>query len=222
MDRIKTALQAYNFGTGFFDFIAANGGKFTKELAIKFSQQQYQKVKHTGMYRCVRPEMVPFQACYGDALYTDAVLKYYQPGSVVAGASGSGGSSGSKVADVGRQWIGRSTYVFGGGRTQSEIDRGIFDCSSFVHWAFKQVGMDLGTLGYVSTETLNKIGTKVSPNDMKPGDVIFFDTYKHDGHVGIVVDKDHFIGSQTNKGVSIEDLTDVYWQRVFSGHVRRF
>lgn len=54
------------FGTGFFDFVGANGGKYTKELAIKFSQQQYQKVKHTGMYHCLRPEAVPYQACYGD------------------------------------------------------------------------------------------------------------------------------------------------------------
>lgn len=77
-------------------------------------------------------------------LYVDAVLKYYQPGSVVSGGGGnpgSGGSSGSKVADVGRQWIGRSTYVFGGGRNTNDIARGIFDCSSFVRWAFEQVGM---------------------------------------------------------------------------------
>ncbi|GLV66789.1 hypothetical protein Bmyc01_54580 [Bacillus mycoides] len=63
---LQQAIQAYNFGTGFFDFIGANGGKYTKELAIKFSQQQYQKVKHTGMYHCLRPEAVPYQACYGD------------------------------------------------------------------------------------------------------------------------------------------------------------
>ncbi|TKI26968.1 hypothetical protein FC700_30240, partial [Bacillus mycoides] len=94
MDHIKTALQAYNFGTGFFDFVGANGGKYTKELAIKFSQQQYQKVKHTGMYHCLRPEAVPFDACYGDILYVDAVLKYYQPGSVVSGGGGNPGSGG--------------------------------------------------------------------------------------------------------------------------------
>ena len=64
-------------------------------------------------------------------LYVDAVLKYYQPGSVVSGGGGNPGSSGSKVADVGRQWIGRSTYVFGGGRNTNDIARGIFDCSSF-------------------------------------------------------------------------------------------
>lgn len=154
-------------------------------------------------------------------MYVDAVLKYYTPGSVVSGGD-KGGNSGSKVADVGRVWIGRSTYVFGGGRTKSDIERGIFDCSSFVRWAFEQVGMNVGDLGSTSTETLNKIGTKVSSNDMKAGDVIFFDTYKGDGHVGIVIDKNTFIGCQTNKVVSIEDLNNPYWKKVFSGHVRRF
>lgn len=54
-------------------------------------------------------------------------------------------------------------------------------------------------IGAVSTETLNKIGTKVSANDMKPGDVIFFDTYKHDGHVGIVIDKTHSLDAKQIK-----------------------
>lgn len=68
MDRIKTALQSYNFGPGFFDYVQEKGGKYTKELAISFSQMMYQKLKGTGMYRCVRPEMVPLAACYGDAV----------------------------------------------------------------------------------------------------------------------------------------------------------
>lgn len=62
------------------------------------------------MYHCLRPEAVPFQACYGDILYVDAVLKYYQPGAVSTGGGknpGSGGSSGVKVVDVGRPLIGK-------------------------------------------------------------------------------------------------------------------
>jgi peptidoglycan DL-endopeptidase CwlO len=30
---------------------------------------------------------------------------------------------------------------------------------------------------------------------MKPGDIVFFDTYKRDGHVGIYVGSDKFIGA---------------------------
>ncbi|PGO60783.1 lysozyme family protein [Priestia megaterium] len=65
---LKLCLQSYNFGGGFINYVMKNGGKYTPELAISFSQQQYQKVKHTGIYHCVRPEMVPYSACYGDAV----------------------------------------------------------------------------------------------------------------------------------------------------------
>ncbi|WRU97871.1 lysozyme family protein (plasmid) [Priestia filamentosa] len=63
---LRLCLQSYNFGPGYINFVQKNGGSYTKELAIQFSQQQYQKLKHTGIYRCVRQEMVPYSACYGD------------------------------------------------------------------------------------------------------------------------------------------------------------
>lgn len=76
---IKLALQSYNFGGGFIGYVKQNGGAYTQDLAISFSQKMYQKLKHQGIYRCVRPDMIPLSACYGDVYYVDAVLKYYHP-----------------------------------------------------------------------------------------------------------------------------------------------
>lgn len=132
-----------------------------------------------------------------------------------------GGNSGVNVVDVGRKWIGHSEYVFGGGRNQSDISRGRFDCSSFVHWAFSQVGISLGPLTSTSTETLKNLGKEVPPKDMKPGDLVFFDTYKIDGHVGIYAGNGKFIGSQTNTGVAFVDMSQPYWKSKFNGRVRR-
>ncbi len=73
---IKLTLQSYNFGSGFIDYVLANGGSYTKELAISFSQLQYQKLAHTGIYKCHRPSAIEHNACYGDIEYVDAVLKY--------------------------------------------------------------------------------------------------------------------------------------------------
>ncbi|WP_084029054.1 C40 family peptidase [Bacillus sp. J33] len=148
--------------------------------------------------------------------FADSYVKGY-----VAIGGGSEGLSGVEVVDVGRKWIGNSEYIFGGGRNQSDIAEGRFDCSSFVHWAFAQIGIDLGPLTSTSTETLKHLGKPVSPSDMKPGDLVFFDTYKVDGHVGIYVGNGKFIGAQTNTGVAIADMTKGYWKDTFNGRVKR-
>lgn len=125
------------------------------------------------------------------------------------------------VATAGTKYIGNSVYDFGGGRNQSDIARGYFDCSSFVHWSFMQAGIELGPLGSVSTETLNKLGKRISINEIQVGDLIFWNTYKKDGHVGIYIGNGKWIGSQGSTGVAIVDLNNSYWQSVFTGHVRR-
>jgi len=155
--------------------------------------------------------------------YVEEVLGFadqYVKGYIAIGG-GNGGYTGIEVIDIGMKWIGNSEYVFGGGRNQSDIARGKFDCSSFVHWAFAQVGVDLGPLGSTSTETLKHLGQPVSPSEMQPGDLVFFDTYKTDGHVGIYVGDGKFIGAQSSTGVAIADMTQGYWKRTFNGRVKR-
>ena len=74
---IKLALQSYNFGAGFISYVLENGGTYTEELAIEFSQKKYQELKHTGIYSCLREEAKQYDACYGDIFYVNAVLDYY-------------------------------------------------------------------------------------------------------------------------------------------------
>ena len=140
----------------------------------------------------------------------------------VAINTGTEGSTGTEVIDVGYKWIGNSVYIFGGGRNQSDIARGRFDCSSFVHWAFAQVGVDLGPLTSTSTETLKHLGKPIQASEMQPGDLVFFDTYKRDGHVGIYIGNGKFIGAQSSTGVAIADMSPgSYWAGVFNGRVKR-
>ncbi|MEH7382661.1 NlpC/P60 family protein [Bacillus sp. JJ1533] len=123
----------------------------------------------------------------------------------------------STVINAGYKYIGNSVYVFGGGRSAYDIANGRFDCSGFVHWAFSQAGVSVGS----STSALRTQGTAVSVSDIKPGDLVFFNTYKTDGHVGIYIGGGKFIGSQSSTGVGIADMTHGYWKNVFNGHVRR-
>lgn len=83
------AVHSYNFGSGFIDYVKNKNGKYTfnktvgdkkaYDLAIKFSQEQYQKqveMGNGGSFSCLRKEAKPFNACYGDILYTWSVMQY--------------------------------------------------------------------------------------------------------------------------------------------------
>ncbi|WP_223595073.1 coiled-coil domain-containing protein [Neobacillus bataviensis] len=121
------------------------------------------------------------------------------------------------VIHAGEKYIGNSVYVFGGGRNAADIANGRFDCSAFVSWAFAQAGIKVGA----HTDILKNTGTRVPYSDARPGDMVFFDTYKIDGHVGIYLGDGKFIGSQSSTGIAIADLSSGYYAKKFNGRVMR-
>ncbi|WP_338091105.1 C40 family peptidase [Priestia filamentosa] len=161
-------------------------------------------------------------------MYVDAVMKYYTgtisvDGKPTTPVSGGNGSKGMAAAQKGMRFVNKTVYVFGGGRNPADIAAGRFDCSSFVRWAFEQVGVNLGPMTSVTTDTIKVQGQAINPKDMQPGDVIFFDTYKIDGHVGIYLGNNQFIGDQSSTGVAIASMAPgTYWSKVFNGRVKRF
>lgn len=86
------AIHSYNFGSGFINYVQNKNGKYTfnkqvgdkqtYDLAISFSQEQYQKqiaLGNGGMFTCLRAESKPLNACYGDILYVWSVMQYVIP-----------------------------------------------------------------------------------------------------------------------------------------------
>ncbi|MDQ0217377.1 peptidase [Peribacillus cavernae] len=134
-----------------------------------------------------------------------------------AAVSHKGTGNKSVAISAGNKYIGNSVYVFGGGRTASDIANGRFDCSGFVAWAYSQAGISLPA----HTDALKNAGSQISYSQIQPGDLVFFDTYKKDGHVGIYVGGGKFIGSQSSTGVAIVSMTNGYWKGVFNGRVVR-
>lgn len=102
-------------------------------------------------------------------------------------------------------------YVWGGKNPSG------FDCSGFVSWAFSQAGISVPSY----TGGLAGTGTKVSSSNMQPGDIVFFDTYKKNGHVGIYLGGGQFIGAQSSTGLAVANMSSGYWADKFNGHVRR-
>jgi len=152
-------------------------------------------------------------------------MKEYTSGSVEAVSIKGGSAKGSEVIEkaikVGSSIVGKSPYVWGGGRNQGDINARKFDCSSYVRWAYSSAGVDLGPVSATTTDTLVKLGKVVKVSEMKRGDVIFFDTYKINGHVAIYLGDGKFLNDSSSQGVSVGDLNTKYWKDRFNGNVRR-
>lgn len=137
------------------------------------------------------------------------------------GLTSSGNSIIENAIKAGEKWVGKSPYVWGGGRTQADVDAGRFDCSSFVHYMYASSGVQLGDRSSVVTFSLVNMGRVIEPSEMKRGDIIFFDTYTIDGHVGVYLGEGKFIHDGPTNGVEITNINLPYWQKTFNGKVRR-
>lgn len=91
-----------------------------------------------------------------------------------------------------------------------------FDCSGFVRAVFdKTLGLALPRRASEQAE----VTAKISPEDLRPGDLVFFNTMRRAfSHVGIYVGEGKFIHSPRAGGkVRVEDMREAYWSKRFNG-----
>lgn len=102
-------------------------------------------------------------------------------------------------------------YKFGGNTPESGLD-----CSGLVRYVFQQVtGF---TLPRTSKE-MSGLGAKVAVDDLKPGDLVFFNTRRFQfSHVGIYLGDGRFIHAPSRGSeVEIAELSNGYWRKHFNG-----
>ncbi|ARF50156.1 NlpC/P60 family protein [Pantoea stewartii] len=104
-------------------------------------------------------------------------------------------------------WRG-TPYRYGG------MSRKVVDCSGFVYLTFRDK-FDLQLPR--STAAQSDIGTRISKEDLLPGDLVFFRTGSGENglHVGIYDTDNAFIHASTSQGVIRSSLDNVYWRKVF-------
>ncbi|MEW5322396.1 C40 family peptidase [Geobacillus thermoleovorans] len=93
-----------------------------------------------------------------------------------------------------------------------------FDCSGFVYYTHKKVGV---TLPRTSREMYKK-GTYVHKSKLQPGDLVFFDTSKSTkgvSHVAIYIGNNQVIHA-VSRGVKIDNLNSSYWKTKYVGAKR--
>lgn len=105
------------------------------------------------------------------------------------------------------QWHG-TPYRYGG------MGRGGVDCSGFVYLTFRdRFDLQLPRTTVAQTD----IGTRISKDELLPGDLVFFKTGSGENglHVGIYDTDDQFIHASTSQGVIRSSLNNIYWKKVF-------
>lgn len=86
------------------------------------------------------------------------------------------------------------------------------DCSAFVQRVFKVNGIRLPR----TTAEQSRIGIEVDPRALKPGDLLFFTTYRPGpSHVGIYIGNGKFVHASEKAGITINRIDEPYWSRRF-------
>jgi cell wall-associated NlpC family hydrolase len=102
-------------------------------------------------------------------------------------------------------------YKYGGNNPQNGLD-----CSGLVRYLFKET---FGTTLPRTSAEISRVGETISPNELKPGDLVFYNTLKRKfSHVGIYLGNNKFIHSPSAGGeVRVEDMDLSYWKKRFDG-----
>jgi peptidoglycan endopeptidase LytE len=91
------------------------------------------------------------------------------------------------------------------------------DCSGFVKKIYQFFNIDLPRTAFEQSH----VGMRVARGELAEGDLIFFNTRKRVGHVGIYIGNNQFVhAASRKKGVRVDDLNTPYFDRRFISAVR--
>jgi cell wall-associated NlpC family hydrolase len=90
-----------------------------------------------------------------------------------------------------------------------------FDCSGFVQYVYAMHGTGLPR----EVHSQYRIGREVDRKDVKPGDLVFFETVSRGAsHVGLAIGGDEFVHAPSSRGVvRVEKMSASYWASRFVG-----
>ncbi|CAJ0783018.1 hypothetical protein LMG19083_00988 [Ralstonia psammae] len=119
----------------------------------------------------------------------------------------------SKTGDVVMNALGMIglRYRFGGNTPESGLD-----CSGFVRYVFND------TFGFLLPRRaveMSRVGTSVDTAELRPGDLVFFNTMRHTfSHVGIYIGDNKFVHApSTGSKIRVDDMTASYWVTRYNG-----
>lgn len=112
-----------------------------------------------------------------------------------------------RLVPLAKKYVG-VPYQFGGSSEKG------FDCSGFTRHVMSGVGVTLAR----TTAEQYKQGSAVKKEDLRVGDLVFFETYKKGpSHAGIYIGDNEFIHASSSKGIAVSSLDDSYYKKRYIG-----
>jgi hypothetical protein len=205
---INTVIQSYNYGSGFIDYVASQGNKYTFELAESFADEKSGGCKVNYDNPIAVKENGGWKYSYGNMFYFLLVSEYLNT---------------EKFDDVTVKIIMDEAlkyegwrYVFGGDNPTTS-----FDCSGLVQWCYGKAGINLPRTAQEQYDVTQHIPL----SEAQPGDLVFFHSTYDAGtyitHVGIYQGDNQMFNAGDPIGYA--DLTSSYWQEhlVCAGRIQK-
>lgn len=164
---LMTAVQAYNYGQGFINYVADNGGQYTLELAISFAEKYSGGIQVDYSNAIAVDYNGGWRYAYGNMFYAQLVNQYiysYKDEAV------------QKIVDEAMKYYGWE-YTWGG----SNPEEG-FDCSGLVQWCYGTAGIELPRTSREQFDWCEEI----SVDELKAGDLLFYQNESSGGEIGHV------------------------------------
>lgn len=121
-------------------------------------------------------------------------------------------SIGNKIANFANNLVGKP-YAFGSTGPNS------FDCSGFVFYVYKSFNINLPR----TSQAQAYVGQRVNKDDLRPGDLVFSNTYSSLSHVGIYLGNGKFVHSANyGTGVTISDINGGYYGSRYAWSTRPY
>ena len=178
-------------------------------LAVIGINNGWYKVKDGGLTGYIRSDFMTIKSSYNP---------YAASAASTSGSANNGtpvpapSKTGNELVDFALQYVGYN-YKYGGMSPSTG-----FDCSGLVSYVYKNFGV---TLTRSSAGQYKNDGTKISKDELAPGDLLFFGTGSGINHVGIYMGDDEFVHASGERvGVVISRLDSTYYINHYKGAKR--
>ena len=202
IDDLNVAIQSYNYGIGYTQYIAGNEKKHTFHLSESFAREKSGGKKVTYTNPIAVEKNGGWRWSYGNMFYSDLVNQYLTIPQV-------SGELAQKVMNEALKYQGWK-YQFGGSNPNTS-----FDCSGLTQWCYGKAGISLPRTAQEQYDATQHLPL----SQAKAGDLVFFHSTYDAGtyvtHVGIIVSPTQFY--HAGDPIGYADLNNAYWQQHLIG-----